>query len=366
MSSTFVTHTELIAALGNSTSENFSKAWEGRTGIKEINQEIYKNAFWGGQIDWEYITNNSLLKSATKFDNLVNVLLKKVVENTQIDLSDPEVLVILCSTKGNAEQINVAPYEECTLWYSTNKLKEDFSIKNDVLLISNACISGSAGIATGKRMLDSNKYHTAVVLGADVLSPFIISGFESFMALSDGVCKPYSEERNGINIGEAGAAVVLQKGIESNIILKNGAITNDANHISGPSRDGMGLFLAIDNCLSLEDKPDFISGHGTATPYNDEMESLAIEKAGLSHVPMNSFKSTFGHTLGAAGILESILSIEMMNQNRALSTHNFGTNGVSGKVTIQSKNQQLNINTLLKTAAGFGGSNAALVFQKLV
>ena len=155
---------------------------------------------------------------------------------------------------------------------------------------------------------------------------------------------------------------------ETTIEVKGGALSNDANHISGPSRTGDGLLLAIEKTLNeAKLKPseiDFISGHGTATIFNDDMESIAISDAQLSSVPMNSLKSYFGHTLGAAGIIESIVGIHSIKKNILIGTYNFNELGVAAQVNIIKETINAEINNCLKTAAGFGGCNAAILFQK--
>src|SRR5690606_13531519 len=235
-----------------------------------------------------------------------------------------------------------------------------------VQIISNACISGALAIEFARRLLQSDKYEDAVVSGADEVSKFILSGFESFQAVSDSVCKPFDKDRNGINLGEAIAAVYLTKIPTRNSvkILECGTF-NDANHISGPSRTGEGLFRSIQK--ALENSPveiDFISAHGTATLYNDEMESIAFHRCELSEIPTHSLKAYFGHTLGASGILETILSLHSLKNNQLIPSLGFENQGTTHPVNIIRTAQKKELKTFLKTASGFGGSNIATVFQK--
>lgn len=148
--------------------------------------------------------------------------------------------------------------------------------------------------------------------------------------------------------------------------IVEGASANDANHISGPSRNGDGLFQAIEQTLKNNKgiKIDHISAHGTATPYNDEMESIAFERANLSDIPVNSLKGYYGHTLGAAGVLETILSIEAAHDNHIIRSAGFEMNGVSGKINVLKEHQSTKVNTILKTASGFGGCNAVALFVR--
>ena len=115
----------------------------------------------------------------------------------------------------------------------------------------------------------------------------------------------------------------------------------------------------------LPTEVDYISGHGTATLYNDDMESLAISDSKLDKVPMNSLKSYFGHTLGAAGLIESIIGLHSMRENTLIGTYNYSELGVTMPINIIKKTQPAKVNNFLKTAAGFGGCNAAVFFQKV-
>jgi 3-oxoacyl-[acyl-carrier-protein] synthase-1 len=144
-----------------------------------------------------------------------------------------------------------------------------------------------------------------------------------------------------------------------------GFSSNDANHISGPSRTGEGLYIAITRTLQHNPLPvDHVSAHGTATPYNDEMESVALARAGLLDVPVNSMKGYWGHTLGAAGVIESVAAAWSLKNHILIGTMGFQENGVSEPVRVIENTEAAAIGSCLKMASGFGGCNAALMFYK--
>jgi 3-oxoacyl-[acyl-carrier-protein] synthase-1 len=225
-------------------------------------------------------------------------------------------------------------------------------------------------ILTGMRLIQSGQYENAVVAGADVISKFVLSGFQSFQAISPLPCKPFDAARDGINLGEAAGTVIItsNKNYSSGIKVTGGSVSNDANHISGPSRTGEELNLAITKALNAAGLNaadiDFISAHGTATVYNDEMEAKAIAMAGLQAAPVNSLKGYYGHTLGAAGLIESIISIQSLKENLVIPTRGFENLGVTQPVNVCSTLYRSALNNCLKTASGFGGCNAAMVFSK--
>jgi 3-oxoacyl-[acyl-carrier-protein] synthase-1 len=286
-------------------------------------------------------------------------------------------MIILSSTKGNIDLLasadnNGFDKKRLTLWETGNVITKHFGNPNTALIVSNACISGVLAMIMGKRLLEENTYDTIIVSGGDILTHFVVSGFQSFKAVSNEVCKPYDASRDGISLGEACGTVILTNiaSLRSpdSILIKGGASSNDANHISGPSRTGDGLSLAIEKTLKEANVKsadiDFISGHGTATPYNDEMESQALTASELQNVPMNSLKSYFGHTLGAAGIIESVAGIHSIKNDTLIGTYNFKELGVTKPINIIRETRKQKLNNCLKTAAGFGGCNAAILFSK--
>jgi 3-oxoacyl-[acyl-carrier-protein] synthase-1 len=210
-----------------------------------------------------------------------------------------------------------------------------------------------------------------VVAGADLITQFVLSGFQSFHAVSDTPCKPFDAGRNGITLGEAAATIVLstvKPPSKDSIQLSGGAVSNDANHISGPSRTGQELHHAIEAAVKEAgiDKAsiDFISAHGTATVYNDEMEAKAITLSGLQQVPVNSLKGYYGHTLGAAGLIESVACVHSLQEDVILPTPGFEKPGTTQPLHVNDALQTGTYRHCLKTASGFGGCNAAIVLQK--
>jgi 3-oxoacyl-[acyl-carrier-protein] synthase-1 len=216
--------------------------------------------------------------------------------------------------------------------------------------------------------LAAGLYKNIVVAAGDIVSEFTLSGFKAFNALSDEPCKPFDADRKGINLGEAAAAIVLstEQMKSSDIKIINGASSNDANHISGPSRSAEGLYQSVMHTIENfpADQIDFVSAHGTATLYNDEMEAIAFSRAGLLNIPINGLKGYYGHTLGAAGLVETIISLESLRQNKLIATAGFEKKGVSENIQIISKTESKEINTVLKTSSGFGGCNASILFSK--
>ena len=234
-----------------------------------------------------------------------------------------ETIFILSTTKG----------DNLDLLTPANKIARHFGNPNRPIVVSNACTSGVCAQITAKRLLEAGLYNYAVVVGCDIQSRFIVSGFQSFKALSPEPCLPFSPERRGLNLGEAAATIVYSNQPHEGWRLEAGAIHNDANHISAPSRTGEGSFLCLRDVLTgvTPADIDLLGVHGTATLYNDAMETIAIERAGLQSVPVSALKPYYGHTMGAAGVVETIIGMLLLNKG-----------------------------TFIKMLSGFGGVNAAI------
>ena len=351
----------IISALGN-TGSTISALEEGRSGLrKEHNSDVCARVD-----DSQFIAT----QHRSRFDKLLSSCMHNLLDECKLPAG---TRFILASTKGAVDLIagsNFPP--EAFLCSSAERICRDYNLAPEPLVISNACISGLSALITAKRMIECGQCSHIVVAGCDILSDFVLEGFKSLQSVSSSNCRPYDIERNGLNLGEACAAIFLTcssgAAIKPLISIEGGAISNDAYHISSPSRTGDGLAQAIDDAIEDagidKDEIDLINAHGTATIFNDEMESRAFALAGLSQKPTNSLKPYFGHTLGASGILETAICVHSMQNDIILATPGFSLQGTSRKLNIVTENISRELQCCLKTASGFGGCNAAIVLCK--
>jgi 3-oxoacyl-[acyl-carrier-protein] synthase-1 len=373
---TYIAGDNIITSLGFTTAANFDKISSGITGVKIVHEnDLYPEEFPVSLIDKSLLNfeanEKGIDKAYTRFEQLIILSVTEAVSKLNIDLTSPKTLLIISTTKGNIDLLKDNkgfPDDRVHLWKSAQEIGHYFDTSQTPLVISNACVSGVLAIIAGHRMIEQGKVENVVVCGCDVLSEFIVSGFQSFFSLSKDVCKPFDKERSGLSLGEGVGTVVLtsNKSICTRPLIEvvSGSGSNDANHISGPSRTGEGLYIAISEVLKGKSDIDFISAHGTATAYNDDMESIAFSRCNLSHVPVNSYKGYIGHTLGAAGVIESIFCFETIRKNLLVKTYGFEELGTTESLNVIDRNISKPINNVLKTASGFGGSNAVVLFKK--
>lgn len=355
----------IISPLGETSEGNYLSVKAGRSGIRayepgtcNIPEGFYASLLFE---DFETLA----LKSAQKA--IANA--QKTIGNGQLELKGKRTAFILSSTKGNIE-------ENISLADSAQRIANLLGIDSQPIVVCNACISGLSALILGNRLIDSGLYDAAIVCGCDTPRQFILSGFQSLKALSPEPCRPFDMERMGLNLGEAAATLILSK----NPILGNswrmgdGFIRNDAFHISTPSKTADGLYLSLQRTLEsftkeisstckqidMKEHLAFINAHGTATLFNDQMESVAIGRAGLSDLPANAYKSFWGHTMGAAGILETIISMKAINDDTILGTRGFSELGVSGEMNICAENRPTDKKGFIKMLSGFGGCNATI------
>lgn len=369
----------LISSLGFGTQENVDAIRAYQSGIRLLEAgRISDVAIQAGVIDsaeWELRVKQQQITDYTRLEQLFILAIREVLVQSEgslseINLANPDCALLLSTTKGNVDLLtaNLPADHPAFLWKMGERIGDYFKAYNKVEVISNACISGVSALIVAKRWIETGRYKRVIVAGGDILSHFITSGFLSFRSVSEQRCRPYDAQRDGLNLGEACGAILLSnEGGANDIILSGGAISNDANHISGPSRTGDGLALAIRQAMEeagvTTEDISFINAHGTATVYNDEMESKAIHLAGLSSVPVNSLKPYLGHTLGASGIVETILCVEQLKAGQFYGTLGYETLGVPMPVTVSATHRTLPMKCCIKTASGFGGCNAAIVLS---
>lgn len=371
----YITDYNCVTPLGLNIASNWEALLKGQSGVAlhkiiENQEAFYASMMNSEQLEEEFSKNFSN-QDFTRLEKMFLLCIKPLLEKHTIT---GETAFILSTTKGNISLLKnqSALPEGVYLSALAQKIADFFGFSTKPVVVSNACVSGVMAIAVAKNMIQAGKYKDAFVVAGDEISEFVISGFNSFQAIGTTPCKPYDKNRDGINIGEATAAVYVTSTPTENEkfrfkVLGDSAI-NDANHISGPSRTGDGLYASIKNAMTeanvSAEEIDFISAHGTATLYNDEMEAIAFNRMELHNVPLNSMKGFYGHCLGSSGLLECIISMESALHNTLIPSRNFEETGISQPLHIIKENQSAVINYILKTASGFGGCNAAIVLEK--
>jgi 3-oxoacyl-[acyl-carrier-protein] synthase-1 len=373
----FITETNCITPIGFDVAANIKNIERSVSGIQlHQNSKLMKAPFYASIIDDE-VLNNAFAKvtqkpTFTRLEKMMILALQPIIEKSKLDLNE-KTAFILSTTKGNITDLENPSddnFQKAHLHQLAKKVADFFGFKTEPIVVSNACVSGIMAVAVAKRLIQSEMYDNIFIVAGDEVSEFVLSGFNSFQAMSDLPCKPYSENRAGVTLGEAAAAVLVSFNKENAKIkiIGDGSI-NDANHISGPSRTGEGLFRSIEIALAEAkintNQIDYISAHGTATPFNDEMEAIALNRLGLEKVPVNSLKGYYGHTLGASGLLETVIGIQSVLENKLFISLGFETLGVSQYINIIEKNESKNCDYFLKTASGFGGCNTAVLFEKV-
>lgn len=369
----YIISDNITSPLGGSTSENMDSLRRGESKISHYGaEEIGVNGDCEASLSSNYTSAQN--DGLTPFERISLHSITQALEGctSNVETSSRRTVLIISTTKGNVEGIfhkgeRILPTE------SAHVIAERIGVTTMPIVVCDACISGLAALITADRLLSQGSYDTAIVCGADVPRKFIIAGFQSLQALSAEECRPFDMERNGLNLGEAAATVIMAASPTEGVRrwgIGGNAIRNDAFHLCAPHKKGEGLFLAIKQATKdLDAKAiGLINAHGTATLFNDQMESVAIERAGLGGVPVNGLKGFYGHTMGAAGILETIVSTHTLDEGYALPTRGFGELGVSGRINVLAKETALQGDgkSLLKIMSGFGGCNAAAIISKEV
>ena len=355
----------ITSPLGLTTEQTYKAVCQGKSGLSHYPCENGE----GGWNDLPFPIEASLFNKEqwdkimvdgfSKFESLVLHSVKAAIST--LIFNKERAILILSSTKGDIELLEKGE-DMPSLADAAKKVSMAIGIENDPIVVCNACISGVSAIILGQRLVDCGNYSNVIVCGADVQSRFIVSGFQALKALSEEPCRPFDIERLGLNLGEAAATIVLSSEMNSPKGWKvdKGAVCNDAYHISAPHPKGLGAGMALCKMKDADNPISVIGVHGTATMYNDQMESKAIEMAELQDVPLSALKGYFGHTMGAAGVLETIIMMRALEDDVILPSKGYETCGVSGKVKMSDKSVMVHGNTFVKMLSGFGGCNGAV------
>lgn len=368
-----VVSTNIVSPLGMSSKENWRAVMQGRSALRRL--ENYKGIplpFVASVFTPEQVEELAV-EGFTRFESLAIRSITEALTHTDLDVHGERTIFILSTTKADVEELGFVEemdgdYHRPAL--SAQRIAEHVGIGGGAIVCCNACISGVSAQILADRLISCGHYDNAVVCGADLVSSFTASGFLSFKSLSNEACRPFDADRQGLNLGEAAATIVFTRADslrEGDWLFERGEMDNDAFHLSTPAPSGEGARKVLEAVMKGRDASElaFVSAHGTATMFNDQMESVAIEKAGLSAVPLTALKGWFGHTLGASGVLEVILGMMAVSESVVLPLRGFREIGVSGKVNVSPELRATDKNSFLKMISGFGGCNAAALYRRV-
>jgi len=356
--------TNITSPLGFTTEENYQAVLSGCSVLRRY------DGLWGlpepfaASLFSEEQRAELAIDGYTFFESLAIRSIRGALTSTSLGNASSRIVLILSTTKGNISSLGDACYFPSE---AAQRIADAIGLTAQPIVVCNACVSGLSAQLLANHLLSVGLYDYAIVVGAEVQSKFIVSGFQSLKAVSEEPCRPFDIERNGLNPGEAAATIIFARDADKEYwSLIDGATCNDAYHNVSPSPQGEGLTNAIKAVMRDRDKSQLatVCVHGTATLYNDQMESKAIQQADLSDIPLSALKGYYGHTMGAAGVLETILTMRATDDGIVLPSKGFTEPGVSGKVIFTSEPQKTGKRAFLKIMSGFGGCNVAALYAK--
>ncbi|MEO6306098.1 MAG: beta-ketoacyl-[acyl-carrier-protein] synthase family protein [Bacteroidia bacterium] len=389
-----ITGIGIISAIGNNIEETFLSLSECKTGIGKINHlsTIHKNDFLVGEVKQsnEELSKIAGVKNYNRTTLLGLIAAKEALQNSGIkNIKEARTGFISSTTVAgmcHSELLYKDFFENKTnenfidshfSGVSTDDIAGIIGIDEYVTTISTACSSAANAVMLGARLIKNNILDRVVVGGVDALSKFTLNGFNTLMILDTEWCKPFDENRKGLNLGEGAAFLVLEsdeqvkKSNKKSLALVTGyGNANDAFHQTASSVEGYGAFLAMQAALKVasisHQKIDYINAHGTGTPNNDSSEGIAMQTIFENKVPkFSSTKAYTGHTLAAAAAIEAVISILSMQNNmifpclnRSAQMHEL----TSSPVSVIEKN--VNLEHVMSNSFGFGGNCSSLIFSK--
>jgi len=397
--SVYITGVGIICAIGDDLESTFDALVEEKSGISEIT--LLDTSLKGKVPIAEVKMSNEELLNATGFSGKKNftrtallgmVAAHEAMSSAEIsDVHEYRTGLISATTVGgmdrsehfykeflaNPKKGHVIDVVNHDCGDSTERIANYLGISDFVTTISTACSSSANAIMFGAQLIKAGFLDRVIAGGTDSVTKFTLNGFNTLMILDKTGCRPFDENRAGLTLGEGAAYIVLEsekaiRGRNKEVLstLTGYGNANDAYHQTASSPEGTGAWMAMEKALSLSglkpDEIDYINVHGTGTLNNDLSEGIALQKIFSENVPsFSSTKPYTGHTLGAAGAIEAVISILSLNHNILFPNLRFETPMKELYITPLSKVvKDVEIKNVLSNSFGFGGNNSTLIFSK--
>lgn len=392
--SVYITGMGILSAIGNSVEETLYSLSNSKSGIEKIRylETLHKDEFVAGEVKY---SNQQLIAIAgignyNRTTLLGYLAAKQALENAGVaDVQDARTGFISSTTIAGMchtelvykdffdKKTNENFFDDHFSGVSSNDIAKHLGINEYVTTISTACSSAANAMMLGARLIKNNILDRVVVGGIDPLSKFTLNGFNTLMILDKEWCKPFDDNRKGLNLGEGAAFLVLES--EKLVQQKNKKIigrllgygnSNDAFHQTASSPEGYGALLAMQKAFKVAgitpEKIDYINAHGTGTPNNDLSEGLAMQTLFNNKVPkFSSTKAFTGHTLAAAAAIEAVVSLLAIQNNMIFPCLNRSTQMNDLNITpVDVLETNVPVNYVLSNSFGFGGNCSSLIFSK--
>jgi 3-oxoacyl-[acyl-carrier-protein] synthase II len=395
----YITGIGIISSIGNNVAETLESLLAGRSGIGAITlfETIHAGKFPLAEVR---LTNARLLEMTdhrgentfTRTALLGMVAAREAVQSAGItNIRDCRTGLLSATTVGGMDRSEVfysgylenpskgklADIVNHDCADSTDRIARHLGVKDFVTTISTACSSSANTLMFGAELIKSGRLDRVIAGGTDSVTRFTLNGFNTLMILDKNGCRPFDENRAGLTLGEGAAFLVLES--EETVKKRNKPIlaeltgygnANDAYHQTASSPEGTGAFLAMTQALAMgglnPEKISYINVHGTGTQNNDLSEGIAMERIFGEHVPPFSSTKTFtGHTLGAAGGVEAVLSVLAIRHGLIYPNLRFETPMKELKIRpVTRLTEGADIRHVLSNSFGFGGNNSTLILSK--
>lgn len=389
----YVTGLGIISAIGDNVSECFTSLKEKKAGIGPIQylNTVHKDEFLVGEVKH---SNQELMDMAgiphadyklyTRTALLAIIAANEAMKAAQLE-ANVKLGLISATTVGGMDKTELDIYDENaghnfifthSCGDSTNKVCQYLGISGYRTTISTACSSGTNAIIHGIKLIQAGIIDQAIVGGVDALSKFTLNGFNSLMIFDKDLCKPFDNNRMGLNLGEGAGFIVIEsaesakkRGVNPICKVTGYANCNDAYHQTASSPDGEGAFNAMRTAIKMSGLAltdiDYINVHGTGTNNNDLSEGVAMKRVFGEQVPrFSSTKSYTGHTLGAAAGIEAVLSALSIQEGIIYPNLRFTTPIEEIMLIPETEVVRTNVNNVLSNSFGFGGNNSSLILSK--
>lgn len=393
-----ITGMGVVTPIGIGVTNFWSNLIRGANGVKEIksfNPEGFRTNM-GGEVE-NFVCGESNLKSMPRASQFSITAITEALIESKIDsdyLRSKRIAVVVGTTMGEMQVIekateiyikegfdkisdNLPKKYPCNV--ITNNIASYFNINSYNILIPSACAAGNYAIGYGYDLIKTGKADIVIAGGVDPMSKIAFAGFNKLMACSPDFCSPFDLNRKGMIVSEGAGFIILEsenqaKTRKAKILaeIPGYGVSNDAYKSTIPHPEGKGGIIAIRKALTNsninEDEIDYICAHGTGTVENDKVETIISKEIfgkRAYNIPMSSLKSMLGHTMGACSAIETIASVNMINEKILAPTINYKDQDPLcdlDYVTNQAK--KWDVKTILNNSYAFGGNNSSLIIRE--